>query len=557
MNAIALLVPLLFPLLLPQRLDDDDARERALMDPVSASLLFPRNRELEDAQFAQLQATEVRFENAQGSKLRGLWFENGDSDDVVLVCMGNTGNATWMLPYAAFLREGGFDVLLFDYQGFGPSEGVASLLSLPGDALAAWRFLTEETGRKPSQIGVLGISLGSVLALQLAAEQQPRACAVEDVFFPDRELAAGVGADAPAAAKLALAGIQAMVLPKVDPRRNSAAFGGALFLMHGDLDWLLTPMATVELAEARPKDRRAWILANTGHSPDSLQIDEWEFRDQLVGFFRDAFAAPATVGAPLLSEPAAKLEVLSKEPPRVKVTVEAAEPGPVQVTLVAAGDKDRKPLFHHERRYATAGASAFECSPAFVPEHVLVTAMVHARDRGDGTWEPELSPFSQSIVDFTDFLKETSAVGCDVDVTFSSKPGDGPTEVRTKLRSSRLWPALKKLLPDAESIDPRVRPRFAIFAARFCFDFRRGGGDAQRMDSAATEAAEAMLPFLPPDPRNFVTLGNASIDVGFENALVEDALLFLWHQRWKKGDAAGARAVFDELQKYAPEPRGR
>ena len=61
-----------------------------------------------------------------------------------------------------------------------------------------------------------------------------------------------------------------------------------------------------------------------------------------------------------------------------------------------------------------------------------------------------------------------------------------------------------------------------------------------------------MLPFLPPDPQNFVTLGNASIDVGFDDPSIEDALLLLWHDRARKNDVAGAQQVFAELVKYLP-----
>ena len=373
--------------------DGDVPRE--WMDPLSRACLFPHRREVSEPEFARLQPATVHFENASGAQLRGLWYENGDSERTILVCMGNTGNATWMVPYAAILVDGGFDVLLFDYQGFGASEGVASLLSLPGDALAAWRYLTDVKGRRPEQIGVLGISLGSVLALTLAADVQPHACAVEDLFLPERELDDfASGADS-TAEQLALAGVKTLVLPKVDPRANAARFGGPLFLMHGDSDWLLTPLATLELAQSRPQNTRTWILADTGHSPESLEIDEWEYRDQLAGFFRDAFEA----GGSPLDEPGVRFEVIASNDAehadlpstgvapapvpaphvpstRVKVTVTSSEAAALQVTL--AGDppdpRHGHPRFHHERRTVPAGESSFECELEFEPSRATACA---------------------------------------------------------------------------------------------------------------------------------------------------------------------------------------
>jgi pimeloyl-ACP methyl ester carboxylesterase len=535
--------------------EDGDAEARARMDPLSRGLLFPREYEVTDLEYARLLPDTVHFENAQGAQLRGLWYESGDSDDTVIVCMGNTGNASWMTPHAAILHDAGFDVLLFDYQGFGPSEGVASLLSLPGDALAAWNFVTAEKGRKPEQIGVLGISLGSVLAMQLAAEQQPRACAVEDLFFPDRQLEGFAGEAASATEKMALAGLKALVLPKIDPRVNAKKFHGPLFLMHGDLDWLLTPMATVELAELRPENRRVWILAQTGHSPDSLQIDEWEYRDQLAGFFRDAFAAGAGGRGNsnrALQEPSAKCEPAAGEG-RLRVTVTSAAAGPVQITLVGTGEKG-EPRFQHEHRFVDEGETTFECAVPFVPQHALATRMTHAIARGDGTFGPELSPLSRSFVDFHDYVMAISQVPPDAKYRRDlpgAKEGVAPDRKGFTVRSAAQWPVVKRLIPDAGSIHPRVRPRLAIYVARLSFDFE-WAMQVEGSYEAAVAAAEAMLPFLPPDPANFVTLGNASIDVGFRNELVERALLLLWHERARNNDVAGAQQAWRELVKYLP-----
>ncbi len=527
----------------PQASDDDAAL--AAMDPLSRQLLFPRKYEVVDPEYASLKPEVVHFENSQGAMLRGLWFECASSDATVLTCMGNTGNASWMVSFAAMLHGAGFDVLLFDYQGFGPSEGVASLLALPGDALAAWTFLTSEKGRRPDQIGVLGISLGSVLALQLAAEQQPRACAVEDVFFPDRQLDGVAGGETTPGVKIVLAGLKALVLPRIDPRLNAAKFKGPLFLMHGDLDWLLPPLATVELSEQRHENRRVWILARTGHSPDSLQIDEWEYRDQIAGFFRDAFALPEQGR---LAEPSAAFEVVSgpDEPPRVKVTVTASSSGPVQVTLAATGEKG-EPLFHHERRLVAVGATTFECSPPFAPRHVTVIAARNAKLLEDATWERKLSPLSQSLAQFervagesNDHLRAVIA-----DAANDKRPWDQAALLRDG------WSFMKQRLPAAADVHPRARPRYAselaLFAARFAVSSEDSG---EASHAAAIEAAEAMLPFLPPDPRNFVTLGNATIGVGFDDPGVVLALTLLRDARRSRGDEPGAAAVERELAKY-------
>jgi len=524
------------------------APPRAAMDPVSAALLFPKEREIAEAEFAGLPREEVRFENASGLLLRGLWHESDASDRTVLVCGGNTGNATYFEPFAALLHAGGYDVLTFDWQGFGKSEGTAALLSLPGDVQAAWRWLGEVKQRKPDQVGVLGISLGSVLALQLAADVQPAACAVEDLFFPDEQLAAGAGGGASAAERVAIAALQALVVPQVDPRRNAARYRGPLFLLHGTDDWLLTPMATVRLLESRRESTRGWLMGATGHSPDSLQVDEWEFRDQLLRFFGDAFS-----GRPL-AEPRAAFTVVpgaATAATRVRVDVEAPRAALVEVALVRPRENAAALDAWVERRAVPEGASSFECETPFVPLHVVAIERLHGVPRGDGSFEPELSPLSQSLHDFAELQADWERQPRTVEIAMKWRAHDGSERRSTRnARGVEAWRWLQRRLPDWEEVDPRVRPRYALLLAQFADGLeaveRIGGWEA------LPEVRRALIDFLPPEPRSFVTLGNATIDVGFAPRVVEEQLAALWFQQTFEGDLAAARQTWQLLRRFEP-----
>jgi hypothetical protein len=118
------------------------------------------------------------------------------------------------------------------------------------------------------------------------------------------------------------------------------------------------------------------------------------------------------------------------------------------------------------------------------------------------------------------------------------------------LLSSAHWEAAKRRLPDASEVDARVRPRYADLLARIAagLDLAK----AIEPQAAAADAAEALLPFLPPDPANFVTLENAAITVGFGGPHVERALLLLFERRLQSGDAAGASAILRELGRHLP-----
>ena len=129
-----------------------------LTDPLSRSFLLPSREYFATPSTAGLPEEPVSFPNLGGKQLRGWFMDHPGTEKTVLVCMGNMGNISVMLPYARFLHQGGFDVLLFDYQGFGKSGGLGSVLSLYGDAQSAFGYLTREKKKRPEDVGVLGVS---------------------------------------------------------------------------------------------------------------------------------------------------------------------------------------------------------------------------------------------------------------------------------------------------------------------------------------------------------------------------------------------------------------
>jgi pimeloyl-ACP methyl ester carboxylesterase len=113
-----------------------------------------------------------------GARLHAIHFRQPLVDAVrhtkglIFFLHGNVGNvATWFIQ-PGFWRDSGFDLYLLDYRGFGKSTGrIQSEKQLHADVLAAWqRIAPEYAGRKTV---IIGRSLGTGLAVQLAAKVQP------------------------------------------------------------------------------------------------------------------------------------------------------------------------------------------------------------------------------------------------------------------------------------------------------------------------------------------------------------------------------------------------
>jgi len=125
---------------------------------------------------------DVKFQTEDGVSLHG-WFVPYDSvDTTILYFHGNAGNISGRLETIQLLHQLGLNVLIFDYRGYGQSEGTPSEQGTYNDALAAWKYLEENKGIPKDRIVVMGRSLGGSVAAWLAARKAPAATIVESTF---------------------------------------------------------------------------------------------------------------------------------------------------------------------------------------------------------------------------------------------------------------------------------------------------------------------------------------------------------------------------------------
>lgn len=124
----------------------------------------------------------VRFITADGVGLSGWFIPAPNARGTLLFCHGNAGNISHRLESIRQFHQLGLDVFIFDYRGYGESEGVPSEEGTYLDAEAARRYLVEERQRVPARMVYFGRSLGAAVAAWLAIRHPPRALIVESSF---------------------------------------------------------------------------------------------------------------------------------------------------------------------------------------------------------------------------------------------------------------------------------------------------------------------------------------------------------------------------------------
>ncbi len=113
---------------------------------------------------------------------RSLRGEKGLHGLTLLYCHGNGGNISHRVDRAEIYHRLGLQTMLFDYRGYGRSEGTPNEKGTYEDAEAAWQYLTVEKKIPPSTIVLYGESLGCAVALEIALRHRPRALVMESGF---------------------------------------------------------------------------------------------------------------------------------------------------------------------------------------------------------------------------------------------------------------------------------------------------------------------------------------------------------------------------------------
>lgn len=153
----------------------------------SGQLYFPPER-------FGLKPEEVHFASKAGPKLFGWYFQNKAGKPPKALVVFYHGNAENMSSHYAnifWILEHGYDLFVFDYQGYGRSEGSPSPLGTKLDGEAALEWAAARAPGVP--LVIFGQSLGGAVALRNAVDMKDRVplrfVAVDSTFSSYRSVA--------------------------------------------------------------------------------------------------------------------------------------------------------------------------------------------------------------------------------------------------------------------------------------------------------------------------------------------------------------------------------
>jgi len=237
-----------------------------------------------------LKYEDVSFTTSDGVRLSG-WFlpAAGQPRGTVVHFHGNAGNMTGHVAFVPWLPYEGYNVLVFDYRGYGKSEGCVSRAGTVRDGHAALDYVLSRPDVDAQRVYFFGQSIGGAVAIVVAAERPDvRAVAVDCTFGDYRRIAALHLEQIVRFRWLARTLAWLLISDGYDPIDVVAKISPRpLFVIASAEDHTCFPELSQELYERAAEPKEFWLVPGADHTM-ALDIAASEAERRIVQCFQRA-----------------------------------------------------------------------------------------------------------------------------------------------------------------------------------------------------------------------------------------------------------------------------
>lgn len=216
---------------------------------------------------------DVTLVTDDGYRLHGWYVPAEDRQPTILFFHGNAGNLSHRLDTLRLFHQLGLNTLIFDYRGYGRSEGAPSEPGTHLDALAAWRYLVESRGVPGNKIVLFGRSLGAAVATGLAARHMPAGLILESAFTSVPDLAAQLYPFMP---------VRLLTRYHYDNHALMATISCPVLVIHSRADEIIPFSHGLALFAAAPEPKR--LLVIQGRHNDGFLISAEQYLKGISSF---------------------------------------------------------------------------------------------------------------------------------------------------------------------------------------------------------------------------------------------------------------------------------
>jgi fermentation-respiration switch protein FrsA (DUF1100 family) len=234
--------------------------------PIQRRFIFQNDRR-PHREMLRWKFDDVKVE-VRGETTHGWFVPLEDARGTVLFSHGNGPNISrWMHAIEQY-RSLGVNVLIYDYGGYGLSTGKPSAKRFYADITAMWSYLTEERGIAPSEIVLVGVSLGGGPTVDLAARVSAAGVILESTFRSIPAMAREMGC--PTWFPIGL-----LISERFDNESKIGGLTSPLLIAHSSDDTFVPYSHGERLFSLAPEPKRFLEMGGAHDDGHGKSFDEW------------------------------------------------------------------------------------------------------------------------------------------------------------------------------------------------------------------------------------------------------------------------------------------
>ena len=224
--------------------------DKFIFHPSAEIVLTPRH--------VGLEFQDLFFTTADGVRLNGWFIQHREADLTLVWFHGNAGNIGHRVENIRLLHDKlRINIFIFDYRGYGRSEGHISEAGTYRDGVAALEFVGKQLGVKSENLILFGRSLGAAVAAEMASRFDSRALILETPFVSIREMAKSV---------FPLLPIGSLLQTRYDNLEKIAKIKVPLLVLHGDRDEVIPYEHGRRVFNAAPEPKYFYTISGASHN---------------------------------------------------------------------------------------------------------------------------------------------------------------------------------------------------------------------------------------------------------------------------------------------------
>jgi len=232
-------------------------------------IYFPTEEIILTPADAGLKYEDIFFGTEDGLSLNGWFIPSQNPRGTLLFCHGNAGNISYRIEIIQIFNKLNLNVFIFDYRGYGKSQGRPSEEGLYRDVRAAYNYLLSREDIDKEKIVIYGKSIGANVAINLASKVEAAALIADGGFTSAYDMCRKL---------FPHLHIKWIIAVKYDAESDIKSVSIPKLIIHSRDDEIIPFKLGRKLFEAAPEPREFYEMQGTHNEAIFIQREEYSSR---------------------------------------------------------------------------------------------------------------------------------------------------------------------------------------------------------------------------------------------------------------------------------------